>query len=101
MALLNRTDQTGDMSGGPMDYTTITYYTVSEADDMLAVARYTAYGVDKLPIAICEDFYQDTPDEFCRLEEDVETALVAGIDVSVMSHYESTVFPVISDYLTL
>jgi hypothetical protein len=26
---------------------------------------------------------------------------VAGIDVSVMSHYEANIFPVISDYLTL
>ena len=84
-----------------MDFTTITYYTVSKADDMLAVVRYTAYHDDGYPVAICEDFYRDEPEEFCRLEEDVETALVGGIDVSIMSHYESEMFPVISDYLAL
>ena len=84
-----------------MDFTTITFYSVSKADDMLAVVRYTAYGDGGLPVAICEDFYKDDPEEFCRLEADVETALIGGIDVSVMSHYEAETFPVISDYLTL
>ena len=51
-----------------MDFTTITFYSVSKADDMLAVVRYTAYSDTGLPIAICEDFYQDVPEEFCRLE---------------------------------
>ena len=50
-----------------MDFTTITFYSVSKADDMLAVVRYTAYSDTGLPIAICEDFYQDVPEEFCRL----------------------------------
>ena len=101
MALPNETGQTGGTSGSPMDFTTITYYTVSKADDMLAVVRYTAYSDTGFPVAVCEDFYKDDPEEFCRLEDDVETALVGGIDVSVMSHYEAEVFPVISDYLTL
>ena len=83
-----------------MDFTTITFYSVSKADDMLAVVRH-AHSDTGLPIAICEDFYQDVPEEFCRLEADVETALIGGIDVSVMSHYEAEMFPVISDYLTL
>ena len=101
MAVPNNHGQTGKKSRSPMDFTTITYYTVSQAETMLAVVRYTAYGVDGLPIAVCEDFYKDEPEEFCRIEEDVETALVGGIDVSVMSHYEASIFPVISDYLTL
>ena len=53
------------------------------------------------PPLLFEDLYKDEPEEFCRLEQDVETALVGGIDVSVMSHYESDIFPVISDYLSL
>ena len=75
-----------------MDFTTITYYSVSKVEDMLAVVRYTAYDDQGSPVAICEDHYGDTPEEFCRIEEDVETALVGGIDVSVMSHYESDIF---------
>jgi hypothetical protein len=83
-----------------MELTTITYYRVSEVKGFLAVVRFTAYNPDGLPEAICEDFYADDPEEFCRLEADVEKALVGGIDTSIMSSYESTVFPVISTYLT-
>jgi hypothetical protein len=83
-----------------MELTTITYYQVSEVKGFLAVVRFTAYNPDGLPEAICEDFYADDPEEFCRLEADVEKALVGGIDTSIMSSYESTVFPVISTYLT-
>lgn len=101
MALLNKNGQNGGTSGSPMDFTTITYYTVSKSEDVLAIIRYTAYAPDGFPLAICEDLYKDEPEEFCRLEQDVETALVGGIDVSVMSHYESDIFPVISDYLSL
>ena len=82
-----------------MELTTITYYKVSEVEGFLAVARYTAYNPDGLPEALCEDFYADTPEEFCRLEEDTHKALVNGIDVSIMSSYESDVFPVISTFL--
>ena len=83
-----------------MDLTTITYYKVSEVEGFLAVARYTAYNPDGLPETLCEDFYADTPEEFCRLEEDTHKALTNGIDVSIMSSYESDIFPVISTYLT-
>tara|TARA_B100001939_G_scaffold159945_1_gene138132 strand:- start:43 stop:378 length:336 start_codon:yes stop_codon:yes gene_type:complete len=97
-----RKSQTGDeRSKRPMELTTITYYTISKAEGLLAIVRYTAYNPDGLPELICEDFYKDSPDEFCRLERDVEKALVSGIDASVMSHYESEIFPVISTYLTL
>lgn len=84
-----------------MGFTTITYYSVSKAANTLAIVRYTAYDDAGSPVAVCEDHYGDTPEEFCRIENDVETALVGGIDVSVMSHYESEIFPVISDYLNL
>lgn len=83
-----------------MELTTITYYTVSEVEGFLAVVRYTAYNPDGLPEAVCEDFYADDPDEFCRLEEDVEKALSGGIDTSIMSSYESDTFPVINTFLT-
>lgn len=85
----------------PMELTTITYYRVSEVEGFLAVVRYTAYNPDGLPEVICEDFYADDPEEFCRLEADVEKALVGGIDVSIMSAYEVETFPVISTYLSL
>ncbi|MAT55240.1 MAG: hypothetical protein CMN32_12225 [Saprospirales bacterium] len=84
-----------------MELTTITYYKVSGVASKLAVVRYTAYNPDGLPEAICEDSYQDTPEDFCRLEADIETALNGGIDTSIMSAYEADFSPVILRYLAI
>ena len=84
-----------------MELTTITYYKVSGIASKLAVVRYTAYNPDGLPEAICEDSYQDTPEDFCRLEADIETALNGGIDTSIMSAYEADFSPVILRYLAI
>lgn len=92
--------QTGSRLAGAMEpRTTITYYELTREVPYLAIARYTAYGEDKMPVKICEDIYADTPEEFCRLERDVETALLNGIDASILSAYEHEIFPVISSYL--
>jgi hypothetical protein len=48
---------------------------------------------------IGEYLYQDTPEQFCELEKDIEKALQNGIDASVLSAYEYEVFPVIASYL--
>lgn len=93
--------QTGGRPKRPMELTNITYYQVSEVEGFLALVRYTAYNPDGLPEAICEDFYEDNPNDFCRLEEDVEKALRGGIDTSIMSSYESDTFPVIYTYLSV
>ena len=97
-----RKSQTGeDVSEHLVELTTITYYKVSEVEGFLAVVRFTAYNPDGLPELICEDFYGDNPDDFCRFEADVEKALVSGIDASIMSSYESDTFPVVQTYLAL
>ena len=80
--------------------TTITYYELTKAVPYLAIVRYTAYHPDGKPLKVGEYLYQDTPDDFCRLEEDVEKALQNGIDASILSAYEHEVFPVLSSYLT-
>ena len=67
---------------------------------MLAVVRYTAYGEDENLLLFAKTFTKTPQKSFAALKR-METALVAGIDVSVMSHYEANIFPVISDYLTL
>lgn len=93
--------QTGGRPKRPMELTTITYYRVSKVEGFLALVRYTAYNPDGLPEAVCEDFYEDSPTDFCRLEEDVEKALRGGIDTSIMSSYESDTFPVIATFLSV
>lgn len=81
------------------DWATITYYELKGSKQYLAIVRYTAYGRDLLPISICEDIYQDTPEDFCRLERDIEIALNSGIDASVLSTYAHDVFPSITAHL--
>ena len=78
---------------------TITYYTLNRDPGYLAIVRYTAYDFDGQAVRICEDIYADDPEDFCRLERDIELALESGIDASVISHYDSTIFPVITSYL--
>ena len=100
--MLNRviTLQTGDGSEGSMSgRTTVTYYELQREQPYLAIVRYTAYAPDGYPIGVCEDMYEDTAEEFCRLERDVNKALKAGIDASIMSFYDHEIFPVISTYL--
>ena len=101
MTFLEKYRQTDGRPKRPMELTTITYYKVSGVASKLAVVRYTAYNPDGLPEAICEDSYQDTPEDFCRLEADIETALNGGIDTSIMSAYEADFSPVILRYLAI
>ena len=101
MTFLEKYRQTGGRPKRPMELTTITYYKVSGVASKLAVVRYTAYNPDGLPEAICEDSYQDTPEDFCRLEADIEKALNGGIDTSIISAYEADFFPVIFHYLAI
>ena len=93
--------QTGGGLAGTMDQprTTITYYKLRRDPGYLAIVRYTAYHPDGKPVKIGEYLYQDTPEQFCELERDVEQALHNGIDASVLSAYEYEVFPLISEYL--
>lgn len=79
--------------------TTVVYYQIPSPLNCLAVVRYTAYGLDGMPVGVCEDLYFDTPDDFCRLEQDIETALSSGIDASIASNHEYEIFPVIDSYL--
>ena len=41
----------------------------------------------------------DTPEDFCRLQDDVEDALLTGVDVCVMSFHEPETFENINKYL--
>ena len=84
-----------DMSEGVW----ITYYKLPKKQDYLAKVRYTAFAKDRKPISVYEGVYEDTPEEFCRLERDLELALESGIETTILSSYEQDLFPVISEYL--
>ena len=92
--------QTGGRPGRPVGATTtLTYYELKRPQSFLAVVRYTAYSSDGGVFRVFEGVYGDDPEEFCRLEKDIETALSSGIDASIQSEYEHEVFPVISSFL--
>ena len=94
----------GNSSGGKaaMDETafaTLSYYMVSEMPGTLAIVRYHARDDHDRTTAVAEDTFFDTPEDFCRLQDDVEDALLTGVDVCVMSNHPPEDFEAIDKYL--
>ena len=81
--------------------TSLTFYQLKEqTPSVLALTRFTV--CDELTnevVKVCEDVYFDTPDELCRIEHEVLTAVYSGIDVDVSSWYEPATFPDICELL--
>ncbi len=82
-----------------MKKTVLTYYKVPRETFCLAVVRYTLYEECEKVFMVSEFLYEDNPDDFCKMEDDIESALAHGIDVSVMSRYENEVFPLLAEIL--
>ena len=93
----------GDSNGAKvaMDETafaTLSYYMVSEMPD--ASHRQVSRTDDHdRTTAVAEDTFFDTPDDFCRLQTDVEDALLTGVDVCVMSNHPPEHFEEIDKYI--
>ena len=49
---------------------------------------------------VTEVVYTDTPECYCKIEEDVPEALAHGIDVAVLSHLDQEDLPEINAFLT-
>ena len=80
-------------------FATLSYYMVSEMPGTLAIVRYHARDDHDRTTAVAEDTFFDTPEDFCRLQDDVEDALLTGVDVCVMSFHEPETFENINKYL--
>ena len=80
-------------------FATLSYYMVSEMVGTLAIVRYNARDDHDRTTAVAEDSFFDTPDDFCRLQDDVEDALLTGVDVCVMSNRPPEDFDEIAKYL--
>ena len=80
-------------------FATLSYYMVSEMPGTLAIVRYHARDDHDRTTAVAEDSFFDTPEDFCRLQDDVEDALLTGVDVCVMSRHEPETFEAINKYL--
>ena len=75
------------------------YYRVERIPGTLAIVRYHARNPTDDLMGVAEDRFEDNPDDFCRLQEDVEEALLTGVDVCVMSQYEPETFEKIRHFL--
>ena len=80
-------------------FATLSYYMVSEMPGTLAIVRYHSRDDHDRTVAVAEDTFFDTPEDFCRLQDDVEDALLTGVDVCVMSRHEPDTFEAIAKYL--
>ena len=87
------------MDESEVAFATLSYYMVSELPGTLAVVRYHASDDNAQTVAVAEDLFFDTPDDFCRLQDDVEDSLLSGVDVCVMSNHPPETFSEINKYL--
>ena len=97
-----RHNENSDGAGVAMEetaYATLFYYMVSEMPGVLGIVRYHARDDHDRTTAVGEDMFFDTPDDFCRLQNDVEDALLTGIDVCIMSTHPPETFDEIQKYL--
>jgi len=77
----------------------LSFYCVSEIPNILAIVRYSASNDHDQIMAVAEDMFFDNEEDYARLEREVEDALLTGVDVTMLSHYEPEHFPTIWGYL--
>ena len=80
-------------------YSTLDFYCTSEIPGVLAIVRFTTSDDHERVFDVTEVVYTDTPEGYCKLEEDVPQALAHGIDVSVLSHIDPELLPEINAFL--
>lgn len=80
-------------------FSRLSYYCVSEIPNVLAIVRYTASNDHDQVMAVAEDMFFDTPEDYARIEHEVEDALLTGVDVSMLSNHDPEEFPTIWGYL--
>ena len=80
-------------------YATISYYMVTEMPTVLAIVRYHARDDHDRTTAVAEDMFFENAEDYCRLQNDVEEAMLNGIDVCVMSNHDPEHFEDINKYL--
>ena len=80
-------------------FSTLDFYCTSEIPGVLAIVRFTTSDDHERVFDVTEVVYTDTPEGYCKLEEDVPVALAHGIDVSVLSHIDPELLPEINAFL--
>ena len=94
----------GGSEGGSVDEETaiwslLSFYLVNQVKGVLAITRYSTYDEEGV-MDITEELYNDTVEDFMRLQADVQEAMECGVDATVCTHQEPDTFPQLCDYLT-
>lgn len=87
------------MESDSVVFSKLAYYEVSEMPGVLAIVRYHGRDDHDRTTAVAEDLFFDSPEDFCRLQDDVEDALLTGVDVCVLSQYPSDTFDDIHKFI--
>ena len=80
-------------------YSTLDFYCTSEIPGVLAIVRFTTSDDHERVFDVTEVVYTDTPEGYCKVEEDVPQALAHGIDVAVLTHLDAEDLPEINAFL--
>ncbi len=80
-------------------YSTLDFYSACEIPGVLAIVRFTTADDHERVFDVTEVVYTDTPEGYCKIEEDVPQALAHGIDVAVLSHLDPEDLPEINAFL--
>ena len=94
-----KTFQDKEAPSGKGHLAMLCYYRVEKIPGTLAIVRYHARNQAENIVGVAEDRFEDNPDDFCRLQEDVEQALMGGVDVCVMSPHDPATFERIQNFL--
>ena len=94
-----------ESAGGESHLAMLCYYKLDAVPGTLAVVRYDARNKPAAArwlkqLGVAEDRFDDTPDDFCRLQEDVQEALMTGVDVCVMSPHDPETFEGINQFIS-
>ena len=77
----------------------LTYYVAELLPGVIALTRYHAMDDHDRTLAVAEDIFFDTAEDFCRLQNEVEDSLMHGFDVCVLSPHAPDRFEDINKYL--
>ncbi len=81
-------------------FLTFDFYPAFEIPGVLAIVRFTIPDSHDHPgVDVTEVVYPNSPDGYCRLEEDVPSALAHGVNVLMLSHMDTGDLPEINALL--
>lgn len=65
----------------------------------LAVVRFTDYDTKHRAKRVQQRVYDTGPDDYLKMQDEVEAALERELDVTVLSSHDIGMFPVIAQYV--